>query len=68
MTVVDRLEAALEALTPEAVAHMTPARRRMLSDALYANHALVETYVTGTPFPKVKPGVLSDLKDGRGRE
>ena len=69
-TAVDHVEAALELLKPEDIAMLTPARRTRLSDALYAHHALIEAYVTGTAFPKVKrdqpkAGVLAQLKDGR---
>jgi hypothetical protein len=64
---VDYVEAALELLTPEAIAALTPVRRRRLSDALYAQHVLVESQVTGEAFPKVATRLATALRN-TGRE
>jgi hypothetical protein len=73
MKLVAQLEALLAALTPGQLSRLRPADLQRLSNALYANHALVEMELGRRPFPRLPPqrraepprsGVLGDLHSG----
>ena len=64
----DKLIAQLRALRRDDVGALPPAERRRLIDALAEAHRLASVEQTVAEAKESTSGVLTDLRDGRGRQ
>jgi hypothetical protein len=62
INIADRIISLITSMQPEAIANLPPAERRRLAD--HCRHVVALAELKQQP----KAGVISDLRDGRGRE